>query len=213
MTSVFAENGVLTACTVIETGPCHITQVRTEETDGYSALQLAFGEKKEKNTSNALAGHFASSGSSPKKKLIEFRDFELDYLLVPGSEDENATVPEKKAGDLLTVDEVFQEGDVVNVVGRSKGKGFQGVVKRYNFKGVGDATHGQHNRQRAPGAIGNASTPSKVYKGMRMAGRTGQDRVKTKNLTVVKVMPEKNLLLVSGGVPGSKGSYLIIEKY
>ncbi len=196
MTSVYTEEGRNVACTVVELGPCVITQVKTEDSDGYNALQLGFGEKKEKNTSKAMLGHFQNAKATPKRKLVEFRDFEID----------------KKAGESISVDEVFAEGDVVNVVGTSKGKGFQGVVKRHGFAGVNDATHGQHNRQRAPGSIGAASYPAKVVKGMRMAGRMGGERVKTTNLTVVKIFPDENLLLVSGSVPGHKGAFVIIEK-
>ena len=196
MTSVFAEDGRNVPCTVVEAGPCVVTQKKTEDTDGYYSLQLGFGEKKAKNSSNALVGHFDKAKTGPKRKVVEFRDFEID----------------KGIGDVVTVAEVFTEGDVVHAVGTSKGKGFQGVVKRYNFKGVNDATHGQHNRQRAPGSIGAASYPAKVFKGMRMAGRTGGDRVKIKNLQIVKILPEQNLVLVKGAIPGHKGSFVILEK-
>jgi len=197
MTSIFSEAGKNVACTVIELGPNVVTQVKTEESDGYSALQLAYGEKKEKNTSNQLQGHFAKAGTTPKRKVAEIRDFGI----------------EKALGESVTVEEVFEEGDVVNVVGTSKGKGFQGVVKRHNFRGVNDATHGQHNRQRSPGSIGAASYPARVFKGMRMAGRTGGDRVKVTNLEILKIFPEKNAVLVKGAVPGHKGGFVIIEKY
>jgi large subunit ribosomal protein L3 len=197
MTSIFNEAGKNVACTVIELGPNVVTQVKTEESDGYSALQLAYGEKKEKNTSNQLQGHFAKAGTTPKRKVAEIRDFGI----------------EKALGESVTVEEVFEEGDVVNVVGTSKGKGFQGVVKRHNFRGVNDATHGQHNRQRSPGSIGAASYPARVFKGMRMAGRTGGDRVKVTNLEILKIFPEKNAVLVKGAVPGHKGGFVIIEKY
>ncbi|MEQ8706093.1 MAG: 50S ribosomal protein L3 [Phaeodactylibacter sp.] len=197
MTSIFDELGRNIACTVIEAGPCVVTQVKTAESDGYSAVQLGFGEAKVKNTSQALQGHYEKAKTGPKRDLVEFRDFD---------------VVEKAIGDLLKVDEVFREGDLVNAVGTSKGKGFQGVVKRHGFAGVNDATHGQHNRQRAPGSIGAASYPARVFKGMRMAGRTGGDRIKVKNLRVVKLFPEENLILVRGAVPGHKGSTVIIEK-
>ena len=196
MTSVYDATGKNVACTVVEAGPCVVTQVKDEESDGYRALQLGFAEAKSKNTTNALMGHFEKAGTTPKHKLVEFRNFDI----------------EKALGDMITIEEVFQEGDTVNVIGTSKGKGFQGVVKRHGFRGVNDATHGQHNRQRAPGSIGAASYPAKVVKGLRMAGQTGNRRVKTVNLTVIKVFPDKNLLLLKGAVPGHKGSYLIIEK-
>lgn len=196
MTSIFDQTGRNIACTVVEAGPCVVTQVKTEDTDGYSALQLGFGDAKEKNTSQPLQGHFKKADTNPKRKLVEFRDADL----------------EKKAGEMVTVDEVFAEGDVINAVGVSKGKGFQGVVKRHNFRGVNDATHGQHNRQRAPGSIGAASYPARVFKGMRMAGRDGNSRVKIKNLVVMKIFPDQNLILVKGAVPGHKGAYVILEK-
>ena len=197
MTSVFTEAGRNVACTVIEAGPCVVTQVKTEETDGYDALQLGFGEAKQKNTSRALLGHFKQAGTGPKRKVVEFREFDI---------------VEKAAGDTVTVAEIFEEGDYINAIGTSKGKGFQGVVKRHGFSGVNDATHGQHNRQRAPGSIGAASYPAKVFKGMRMGGRTGGQRTKITNLEVVKIFPEQNLILVKGAVPGHKGSYVILEK-
>jgi large subunit ribosomal protein L3 len=188
-------------------------QVKTEETDGYEALQLGFAEAKEKNTPNSMMGHFKAAETTPKRKVVEFRDFDLDSLIPPTNENGEALeVTEKSLGSILGVTEVFGEGDFVNVVGTSKGKGFQGVVKRHGFKGVNDATHGQHNRQRAPGSIGAASYPAKVFKGMRMAGRTGGDRIKTTNLEVLKIFPEKNLILVKGAVPGHKGGFVIIEK-
>ncbi|MEL7422620.1 MAG: 50S ribosomal protein L3 [Bacteroidota bacterium] len=196
MTSIFDEAGRNIACTVVEAGPCVVTQVKNEDADGYSALQLGFGDAKEKNTSQPLQGHFKKAGTSPKRKLVEFRDSDL----------------EKKAGETVTVDEVFAEGDMINAVGTSKGKGFQGVVKRHNFRGVNDATHGQHNRQRAPGSIGAASYPARVFKGMRMGGRDGGGRVKVKNLRVMKIFPEQNLILVKGAVPGHKGAIVILEK-
>jgi len=213
MTSIFNEAGKNIACTVIEAGPCVITQVKTEETDGYSALQLGFAEAKEKNTSNQMLGHFKNAETTPKRKVVEFRNFDLDSLLPPTDENGEALeVTEKSLGSVLGITEVFSEGDIVNVVGTSKGKGFQGVVKRHGFRGVNDATHGQHNRQRAPGSIGAASYPAKVFKGMRMAGRTGGDRIKTRNLEILKMFPEKNLILVKGAVPGHKGAFVVIEK-
>ncbi len=197
MTSVYDALGRNVACTVVEAGPCVVTQVKNEESDGYNALQLGFGEAKAKNTSKALQGHFSKANSGPVRKVIEFRNF---------------NITEKSLGDLIKVEEVFNEGDRISAVGTSKGKGFQGVVKRHGFGGVNDATHGQHNRQRAPGSIGAASYPAKVFKGMRMAGRTGGDRIKVKNLEVVKIFPEKNLILVKGAIPGHKGSFVILEK-
>ncbi len=197
MTSIFDANGKNISCTVVETGPCVVTQIKTEEADGYNSLQLAYGDKREKNTSQPMKGHFAKAGVTPKQKLVEFRDFDAT---------------EKGLGDTITVEEVLTEGDLVNVIGTSKGKGFQGVVKRHNFGGVGQATHGQHNRQRAPGSIGAASYPAKVIKGMKMAGQTGNKRIKVRNLKVVKIFPEKNLVLVQGAIPGHKGAFVIIEK-
>ena len=194
MTSVYSAEGKNLPCTLIEAGPCVVTQIKSEAKDGYNSVQLGFGEKKDKHTTKALKGHFAKSGTSPKKKIVEFK-----------------SISDANLGDVVTVD-VFKEGDFVDVVGTSKGKGFQGVVKRHGFGGVGQATHGQHNRLRAPGSIGAASYPARVFKGMKMAGRTGGDRVKMINLQIVKVMPEKNVLVVKGSVPGAKGSYLIIEK-
>jgi large subunit ribosomal protein L3 len=195
MTSIFDAEGKNIPCTVIEAGPCVVTQLRTVDADGYTAVQLAFDEKKEKNTTGALKGHFAKAKTTPKRKLVEFKTFE----------------DEKTLGDTITV-EIFAEGDFVDVVGTSKGKGFQGVVKRHGFAGVGGQTHGQHNRLRAPGSLGASSWPSKVFKGMRMAGRMGGDRVKIQNLEVLKVYPEHNLMVVSGSIPGAKGSYVIVDK-
>jgi large subunit ribosomal protein L3 len=195
MTSMFNENGKNIPCTVIQAGPCFVTQVKTESTDGYDAVQLAFNEKSEKNISAPLLGHFKKAGVSPRAKIVEFNGFK----------------DVKKLGDEITV-ELFSEGEFIDVIGTSKGKGFQGVVKRHGFAGVGGQTHGQHNRLRAPGSIGGASTPSKVFKGMRMAGRMGGDTVKTQNLKVLKVLLEKNLIVVSGNVAGAKGSYVLIEK-
>src|SRR5690606_33437027 len=195
MTSIFDEQGKNVPCTIIEAGPCVVTQVKTQETDGYSAVQLAFGERKEKRTNSAMGGHFKKVGTTPKQEVVEFKYFE--------------EMPE--AGSELNV-ELFNVGDWIDVVGTSKGKGFQGVVKRHNFGGVGMGTHGQHNRMRAPGSLGASSFPSRVFKGMRMAGRTGGSRVKIQNLQVVKVFAEQNLLVVSGSIPGAKGSYVLIEK-
>jgi len=195
MTSIFDENGKNIPCTVIEAGPCIVTQVRTEEVDGYSALQLGFDDKTEKSATKAELGHAKKAGTSVKKKVVEFQGFEGDY----------------KLGDTITV-EHFTEGEFVDVAGTSKGKGFQGVVKRHGFGGVGQATHGQHNRLRAPGSIGAASYPARVFKGMKMAGQMGSERVNVENLRVYKVVPEKNLLVVKGCVPGHKNAYVTIEK-
>ncbi|HSH65329.1 MAG TPA: 50S ribosomal protein L3 [Bacteroidia bacterium] len=195
MTSIFSANGKYIPCTVIEAGPCVVTQVKTLEKDGYASVQLGFEEKKEKHTSSAMQGHFKKASTTPKRKVVEFKHFET----------------EKNLGEVVNV-ELFVEGDFVDVVGTSKGKGFQGVVKRHGFGGVGGSTHGQHDRQRAPGSLGASSWPSRVFKGMRMAGRTGGDRVKVQNLQVVKVIAEKNLLIVKGSVAGAKGSYVTIEK-
>ena len=196
MTSIFDENGKNIPCTVIQAGPCVVTQVRTEEVDGYDALQLGFDDKAEKRASKAEIGHAKKAGTSPKKKLIEFRFFENGKYGI---------------GDTIDVT-LFQEGEFVDVIGTSKGKGFQGVVKRHGFAGVGQSTHGQHNRLRAPGSIGAASYPARVFKGMRMAGRMGGEKVKVQNLRVLKVVPEKNLLVVKGAVPGHKNSYITIQK-
>lgn len=195
MTSVYGADGKNIPCTVVEAGPCVVTQVKKIDTDGYEAVQLAFDEKKEKSTPKPMQGHFKKAKTTPKRKLVEFKDFE----------------GEKNLGDIITAD-LFAEGEWVDVIGTSKGKGFQGVVKRHGFRGVGDATHGQHNRLRAPGSLGAGSTPSKVMKGMRMAGRMGGDRVKQQNLKIVKVYADKNLIVVKGSIPGAKGSYVLIEK-
>jgi large subunit ribosomal protein L3 len=195
MTSIFNADGKQTPCTIIEAGPCTVTQVKSKDSDGYNALQLAFGDKNDKHSSASEKGHFAKSGSSPKKIVKEFRDYSI----------------EKNAGDTVTV-EIFTEGEKIDVVGTSKGKGFQGVVKRHGFSGVGEQSHGQHDRQRAPGSIGNSSDASRVFKGMRMAGRMGGDRVKVKGLKVVKIFPEKNYILVTGSVPGHNGSIVYIQK-
>ena len=195
MTSLFEKKGKNSPCTVLEVGPCVVTQVRTEAVDGYDALQLGFDYKAEKRATNAAKGHFKKANTAPMKKLVEFRNFEEEY----------------KLGDTIKVDH-FSEGEFVDVSGTSKGKGFQGVVKRHGFSGVGQATHGQHNRLRAPGSIGAASYPARVFKGMRMAGQTGNEKVKVQNLSVVKVVTEKNLLVVKGCVPGHKNSYVIVQK-
>ncbi len=194
MTSVFSAEGKNIPCTVIEAGPCVVTQVKTPEKDGYSAIQLAFEDKSEKNVNKPMKGLYDKAKTTPKSKLVEFKSFDGDY----------------KVGDVITVD-IFEGDMLVDVIGISKGKGFQGVVKRYNFKGVNDATHGQHNRLRAPGSLGASSYPSRVFKGMRMAGRHGGKTVKIFDLEVLKVLPENNLLVIKGSVPGAKGSYLIIE--
>ena len=196
MTSLFTPDGKNIPCTLIEAGPCVVTQVKTVELDGYAAVQLGYGEKKAKNTTKALAGHFAKAGTTPKKKLVEFRLDDTSAYTAGGTVDASS----------------FEEGEFVDVVGTSKGKGFQGVVKRYNFQGVGGQTHGQHNRLRHPGSIGACSWPSRVFKGMRMGGRMGNDRVKIQNLKVMRVVADKNLILVSGSVPGAKNGYVVLEK-
>ncbi len=195
MTSVFTSDGRQTACTIIEAGPCVVTQVKTKDSDGYDAIQVAFGDKNEKHSIKAETNHFAKANTSPKSFVTEFR---------------NHTI-EKNLGETITVD-IFTEGEQVHVVGTTKGKGFQGVVKRHGFHGVGEASHGQHDRQRAPGSVGGSSYPAKVFKGMRMAGRMGGDRVKMKGLRVVKIFAEKNYILVSGSVPGHNGSIVLIQK-
>ena len=195
MTSVFSADGKNTPCTVIEVGPCVVTQVKTVETDGYEALQLGFEDKKDKHTTKPEAGHFKKAGVTPKRHLAEFKGFEGEY----------------KLGDTIAVD-FFAEGDFVDIAGTSKGKGYQGVVKRHGFGGVGQTTHGQHNRLRAPGSIGACSYPAKVFKGLRMAGQTGNQRVTVQNLQVLKVIAEHNLMMIKGSIPGSKGSIVIIEK-
>jgi large subunit ribosomal protein L3 len=194
MTSIFEANGKQVSCTIIEAGPCVVTQKKTIETDGYNALQIAFGERKEKNTPKALLNHFAKANTASKAVVKEIRNNSID----------------KQVGEDITCD-IFTEGEKVNVIGTSKGKGFQGVVKRHGFAGVGNATHGQHDRSRAPGSIGGSSYPSRVFKGMRMAGRMGGDRVKVKALRVVKIFPEQNYILVSGSVPGHNGSIVLIQ--
>jgi len=194
MTSVFEPNGKQTACTIIEAGPCVVTQKKTVDTDGYDALQISYGEAKEKNTPKALINHFAKANTTPKSIVKELRNTSID----------------KQVGETITCD-IFTEGEKVAVIGTTKGKGFQGVVKRHGFSGVGEATHGQHDRSRAPGSIGGSSYPSRVFKGMRMAGRMGGDRVKVKALRVVKVFPEQNYILISGSVPGHNGSIVLIQ--
>jgi len=195
MTSIFDAEGNNIPCTVVEAGPCVVTQVKTVENDGYKAVQLAFGEKKEKHTTQPMLGHFTKAGTTPKRDLVEFAEFEKEYAL----------------GDLVGCD-IFQEGDFCEVVGTSKGKGFQGVVRRHNFSGVGGATHGQHNRLRAPGSRGASSWPSRVFKGIRTAGHMGNERVMLQNLQIVKVLPEQNLLLIKGAIPGHKGSIVTVIK-
>ncbi|MSP57581.1 MAG: 50S ribosomal protein L3 [Flavobacteriales bacterium] len=195
MTTIFSEAGKRIACTVVEAGPCVVTQVKTLDTDGYEAIQLSWGDKKDKHTSSAMKGHFAKAKTSPKRTVIEFRDVESGSTL----------------GSIIDVG-LFELGEYVSVVGKAKGKGFQGVVKRHGFAGVGEATHGQHNRLRAPGSIGACSFPGRVFKGMRMAGRTGGNRVKIQNLEVLKIDVERNLLVVKGAVPGYNGSTIIIER-
>jgi large subunit ribosomal protein L3 len=194
MTTIYDANGKAVACTVIQAGPCVVTQVRTKDNDGYDAVQLAFGEKKEKNTTKAMKGHFAKANTTPKRKVVEIH-----------------TEDSYKAGDLLKVD-IFAEGEFVDISGVSKGKGFQGVVKRHGFSGVGWGTHGQHDRQRAPGSLGASSEPARVFKGMRMAGRDGGKRIKKTNLVVMKINTEHNLLIIKGAIPGSRGSFVVIEK-
>jgi len=200
MTSIYSADGRNVACTVVEAGPCVVSQVKNVETDGYKAVQLAYGDRKPKNTSKALLGHFSKAKSTPKRKVVEFRNFrdEFDHLV--------------EIGNVISVNEVFAEGEFLDAIATSKGKGFQGVVKRHNFAGVGQSTHGQHNRLRAPGSIGACSYPARVFKGMKMAGRMGGNRVKVINLQVLKIVPEKNLILLSGSVPGSKNSYVVLEK-
>ncbi len=195
MTSVFSAEGKNLPCTVIEVGPCVVTQIKTVEVDGYEAVQVGFEDKKEKHTNKPEMGHFKKAGVTPKRHLAEFKGFETEY----------------KLGDVISID-LFAEDDFVDVVGTSKGKGYQGVVKRHGFGGVGQTTHGQHNRLRAPGSIGACSYPARVFKGTRMAGQTGNERVTVQNLQVLKVIPEHNLLMIKGSVPGCKGSIVIIEK-
>ncbi len=196
MTSVFSADGKNVPCTVIELGPCVVTQIKTADNDGYDALQLGFQQKKDKHTTAPMAGHFKKAGVAPQRHLAEFKGFEGEY----------------KLGDTITVDSVFSETDFVDIQGTSKGKGYQGVVKRHGFGGVGQSTHGQHNRLRAPGSIGACSYPAKVFKGMRMGGQMGNESVTVQNLQVIKIIPEHNVLLIKGSVPGCKGSIVIVEK-
>ena len=200
MTSIYDEEGKQFPCTLIQAGPCVVTQIKNQETDGYNAVQLAYGEKNEKRTSKPLKGHFAKAKTTPKREVTEFRNFRIEFECGV------------KLGQEVLIQDVFVEGDYLDVIGNSKGKGFQGVVKRYNFAGVGEATHGQHNRLRAPGSIGGASYPSRVFKGMRMAGRMGGNRVKVLNLRVLKIIPEENLVLVNGSIPGPNNSTVILQK-
>lgn len=195
MTSLFTGEGKYIPVTVIEAGPCVVTQVKTVEKDGYNAVQLAFDDKKEKHSTKALLGHFKKANTTPKRKVVEFKDFNPSNL-----------------GDIITVGDMFTTEDLVEVRGKTKGKGFQGVIKRHNFSGVGGATHGQHNRLRAPGSMGASSFPSRVWKGKRMAGHDGNTNVKAFNLQVIKIVPENNIIMVKGSVPGAVGSYLILEK-
>jgi len=200
MTSLFSADGKNIPCTVIEAGPCVVTQVKNTDTDGYTAVQLSYGERKEKNTPKALKGHFDKANTTPKQHVVEFRDFRDEF--------EGGI----QLGQEIKVDQIFNEGDFLDASGLSKGKGFQGVVKRHNFGGVGQATHGQHNRLRAPGSIGGASYPARVFKGMRMAGRTGGSKITVSNLQVLKIMPDKNLIVISGSIPGPKNSTVILAK-
>jgi len=200
MTSVYSPEGESIACTVIEAGPCVVTQVKNQETDGYRAVQLAFGEKKEKNSTRAELGHFKKANTTPKRDLVEFRDFGTEFEAIA------------ELGKEVRIQDVFVEGDFIDAVGTSKGRGFQGVVKRHGFSGVGGQTHGQHNRLRAPGSMGNASFASRVIKGKRLAGRMGNDRVKITNLQVVKIIADQNLIVISGSVPGAKNSTVILQK-
>ena len=195
---MFDANGKNVACTVIEAGPCVVTQVRTMEVDGYEAIQLAYEDKKEKHSTKAEIGHFKKAGVTPKRVVVEFTRFEADH--------------QKTFGDVLGVD-IFEEGEFIDVIGTTKGKGFQGVVRRHGFAGVGGATHGQHNRLRAPGSVGASSYPSKVFKGMRMAGHMGVERVKMINLQILKIVPEKILLVIKGSIPGANNSYVIVERW
>ena len=196
MTTIFNAEGQAVPCTLIEAGPCVVTQVRTEDKDGYKAIQLGYGEKKEKNTSRPLVGHFKKAGTTPKRKLIEFKEFEKEYSL----------------GDTIRIEDVFAEGDFLDASGYSKGRGFQGVVKRHGFAGVGGQTHGQHNRGRHPGSIGACSFPSRVFKGIRMAGRMGNTRTTVQNLKVLKVLSDQNLIVISGSIPGAKNGYITLHK-
>jgi large subunit ribosomal protein L3 len=199
MTSIFDASGRSIGCTVIEAGPCFVTQIKESNTDGYKSIQLAYDEKKSKNTSNALKGHFDASKVSPKKKIVEFRNFKDEFS------------DKVKLGMEINIEDIFNENEFLDVTAISKGKGFQGVVKRHNFGGVGQSTHGQHNRNRHPGSIGAGSTPSRVFKGMRMGGRMGGERIQIQNLKILKILSDKNLIYVRGSVPGSKNSYVVLS--
>lgn len=208
MTSIFDENGINVACTMVEAGPCVVTQLKTEENDGYESIQIGFENKNLKKSIKSEIGHLKKSKTSPKKIYKEFPSFAISE-----SDDEgNTTVKDIKVGDVLTASQLFNEGDFIDVSGKSKGRGFQGVVKRHGFRGVGDATHGQHNRMRAPGSIGAASYPARVFKGMRMAGRMGGKRVTYQNLKIMKILGDRNILLIRGAIPGPKNSYVEITK-
>ncbi|MEL6412854.1 MAG: 50S ribosomal protein L3 [Bacteroidota bacterium] len=198
MTTLYDNNGHSTPCTVVEGGPCVVTQIKKQDTDGYQAIQLGYAERKEKNTPKALKGHFSKANTTPKRQLVEFKHFE-----------EESTI---KLGQTIRLEDIFEEGEYVDVTGISKGKGFQGVVKRHGFAGVGQRTHGQHNRERAPGSIGGASYPARVFKGMRMAGQTGGQRVKIANLRILKIVPEHNLIIINGSVPGPNNAHIILAK-
>ena len=198
MTTLYNEAGHSIPCTLVESGPCVVTQIKTKDIDGYQAVQLGYASKKDKHTSKSLQGHFKKAGTAPQRILAEFRDF--------------AEEKEVQLGQTIRLEEIFAEGEFVDVTGTAKGKGFQGVVKRHGFGGVGQRTHGQHNRERAPGSIGGASYPARVFKGMRMAGRTGGQRVKIPNLRVLKIVPEKNLIVINGSIPGPNNAYIILEK-
>ena len=200
MTNAYDQNGRNIPCTVLQAGPCVITQIKTIEKDQYSAVQLAYDEKKEKNTTNPLKNHFKKADTTPKKRLVEFRNFSPQHT------------QEVKLGDIIQVNDLFQEGDAIHVTAKSKGKGFQGVVKRHGFSGVGERTHGQHNRERAPGAIGACSTPSRVFKGMRMAGQMGNKKKTVQNLKIIQIIPEKNIIIVKGAVPGPKNNDIVLKK-
>ncbi len=200
MTNLYDSEGKSVACTLIEAGPCVVTQVKNEESDGYRAVQLSYDEKKEKNSNKPISGHFAKAKTTPKRKVVEFRNFRIEFD------------KEIELGQVVKIEEVFKEGDYVDAIGISKGKGFQGVVRRHGFSGVGGVTHGQHDRQRAPGSVGAGSDPSKVFKGLRMAGRLGNHKVKMINLRVMKIVADKNLVLISGAVPGAKNSYIVLAK-
>jgi len=201
MMRMYDEKGKIMPCTIIQAGPCVVTQHRTEAIDGYNAIQIGYDEKKPKNTTNPLKKHFEKAGTSPKKRLVEFRNFAQDYK-----------GKKINLGDSITIADIFKENELIDIVGTSKGKGFQGVVKRHNFKGVGGRTHGQHNRERAPGSIGAGSSPSRVFKGQRMAGQHGNKRVKIKNLKILKLIPEENCIVLKGCVPGARNGYITLEK-